>query len=216
MPKTQIHGSDVDIETSMQLAQLTLDGYGYDGSEEPQLMTGLVMRNGDVGPVTLMVAAADGYIEQVAAGHVTLRGFTSIRNNAEIHGDFASNKLANGQETNIKTVTGLASVTALIQQTTLIQIPANSEVLGVSTYVSVQPPGTSAMDVGVAGSALSRRRYGANLPTIAGSTHPGIESPGMSYLALTPITLSFNIAPSNGNGLVRITVHYRAIVPASS
>lgn len=216
MPKTQIHGSDVDIETSLRLAQLTLDGYGFDGGEEPQQMVGLVMRGGDSGPVTLMVAAADGYIEQVASGHVTLRGFTSIRNDAEIHGDFASNKLANGQETDIRTVTAMVSVAALMQQATSIQIPANAEVLGVSIYVSVQPPGTSAVDVGVAGSALSRRRYGASVPTGAGSSHSGIESPGMSYLVATPITLSFDTAPSDGSGLVRITVHYRAIVPASS
>jgi len=216
VPKTQIHGSDVDIETSMRLAQLTLDGYGFDGNEQPEAMVGLVMRSGDNGPVTLMVAAADGYIEQVAAGHVTLRGFTSIQNNAEVHGDFASNKLANGQETDVKTVTALVSVAAAAQQATSIQIPINSEVLGVSIHVSVKPPGTSSMDVGVAGSALSRRRYGVNLSTDAGTSHPGIESPGLSYLAATPITLSFNIAPSDGSGLIRITIHYRAIIPASS
>jgi hypothetical protein len=216
MPKTLIHGSDVDIETTMRLAQLTLDGYGINGDEIPEFLTGLVMKNGDVGPTTLMIAAADGYIDQVASGDVTFRGFTSVRNNAEVRGDFASNMLANGQELDRKTVTDLVVVSAAAQQTTSVQIPANSEVVGVSSFVVVQPPGTSTVDVGVAGSAVSRKRYGVNISTSVGTAHPGVESPGTSYLIATSITLTFNTAPSDNSGRIRITVHYRIIVPPSS
>ena len=216
MPKTQIHGSDIDIETSMRLAQLTLDGYGYDGSEEPQLMTGLVMRNGDSGPATLLIAAADGYIDQIASGNVTLRGFTAIWNNAEVHGDFASNKLVNGQELGTKTITDLVVVSTAIQQTTSVQIPADSEVVGVSSHVAVKPPGTLTMDVGVAGSGISRKRYGTNISTDAETAHAGMESPGVSYLAAASIVLSFDNTPSDNSGRIRLTIHYRTIIPPSS
>ena len=216
MPKTLLHGSDVDIETTMRLAQLTLDGYGINVAEEPEFLTGLVMKNGDGGPTTLMIAAADGYIDQVASGNVTLRGFTSIRNNAEVRGDLASNMLANGQELDAKSVTALVTVSAVKQQATSVQIPANSEVVGVSSYVSVQPPGTSTVDVGVDGSAVSRKRYGANISTSASTAHPGMESPGVSYLVAVSIVLTFNTAPSDNSGRIRLTVHYRTIVPPSS
>lgn len=217
MPKTLIRGSDVDIETSMRLAQLTLDGYGYNGAEDPELLTGLVMKNGDSGPTTLMIAAADGYIDQVASGNVTFRGFTSIRNNAEVRGDLAANKLDNGQEMDWKTVTELVVVSASVtQQTTSIQIPANSEVAAVSAYVQVSPPGTATMDVGVAGSAISRRRYGANVSTGVSSAHPGMESPGVSYLAATAIVLTFDAPPGDGSGRIRLTIHYRSVVPPSN
>lgn len=216
MPKTLLHGSDVDIETSMRLAQLILDGYGYNAEEEPEFLTGLVMRNGDSGPVTLMIAAADGYVNQVADGDVTFRGFTSVRNNAEVHGDLTSNKLVNGQELNWKTVTALVIVSTAIQQVTSVQVPANSEVAAVSIYVDTQPPGTSNVDVGVAGSAISKKRYGVDVSTNIGTAHPGMESPGVFYLVTTPIVLTFDVAPSDNSGRIRITVHYRAIVPPSS
>lgn len=216
MPKTQIRGSDVDIETSMRLAQLILDGYGYNAGEEPEFLTGLVMRSGDDGPVTLMIAAADGYIDQVSDGYVTFRGFTSIRNDAEVHGDLTSSKLAHGQELNTKSITDLVVVAAANPQTTSVQIPANAEVIGVSSYVVVTPPGTSSMKVGVTGSAVSRKRYGSGIATAIGSSHPGIESPGTTYLTATPIVLTFDTIPSDNSGRVRLTIHYRTIVPPSS
>jgi hypothetical protein len=216
MPKTLIHGSDIDIETTMRLAQLTLDGYGINENEEPEFLTGLVMKSGDAGSTTLMIAAADGYINQIASGDITFRGFTSVRNNAEVHGDFVSNKLVNGQELDRKVVTNLVIVATAAQQTTSVQIPANSEVVGVSSYIVVQPPGTSTVDIGVAGSAISRKRYGVNISTSLGTAHPGMESPGTSYLAITSITLTFNTAPSDNSGRIRLTVHYRAIIPPSS
>jgi hypothetical protein len=220
MAKTLIHGSAVDIETTMRLAQLTLDGYGFSVDDNDDViaeyLTGFVMKNGDTGPTTLMIAAADGYIDQVASGNVTLRGFTSIRNNAEVHGDLASNILANGQELNWKTVTDLVIVSTTKQQTTSVQIPINAEVVAVSSHVSIQPPGTSYMDVGVAGSAISRKRYGANISTIVETTHPGMESPGISYFAMTSIILTFDTTPTDNSGRVRLTVHYRTIVPPSS
>lgn len=218
MPKTLIHGSAVDIETSLRLAQLTLDGYGYNAEEEePEFLTGLVMRSGDAGPITLMIAAADGYIDQVSDGDVTFRGFTSIHNDAEVRGDLASNKLDNGQELDTKSVTALVVVAAgVAQQTTSVQIPENAEVIGVSSHVVATPPGTLSMDVGVVGSAVSRKRYGAGIATSMGSSHPGMESPGTAYFAVTPIILTFNTAPSDNSGRVRLTIHYRTIVPPSS
>jgi hypothetical protein len=216
MPRTLIHGSDIDIETTMRLAELTLDGYGINVNEEPEFLTGLVMKSGDTGSTTLMIAAADGYIDQVASGNVTFRGFTSIQNSAEVRGDLASNMLANGQELDWKTVTALVVVSVAKQQTTSVQIPANAEVAAVSSYVSIQPPGTETLDVGVDGSAISRKRYGVNIATSAGTAHPGVESPGTSYLVATFITLTFNTAPSDNSGRIRLTIHYRAIVPPSS
>jgi hypothetical protein len=120
------------------------------------------------------------------------------------------------QELDRKVVTNLVIVATAAQQTTSVQISANSEVVGVSSYIVVQPPGTSTVDIGVAGSAISRKRYGVNISTSLGTAHPGMESPGTSYLAITSITLTFNTAPSDNSGRIRLTVHYRAIIPPSS
>jgi len=124
----------------------------------------------------------------------------------QVHGDFASNKLVNGQELGTKTITDLVVVSTAIQQTTSVQIPADSEVVGISSHVAVKPPGTLTMDVGVAGSGISRKRMAPIFPQMPNGARRH-ESPGVSYLAAASIVLSFDNTPSDNSGRIRLTIH---------
>jgi len=208
MTKTLIHGSDFDTETSLRLAQLVLDGYG---DEEA---IGLVMKNGDNGPTTFVISAADGHIDQISDGYVSLRGFVSVKNNAEICGNFTSNKLPEGQQLDIKTISILVNI-PIAKQFEALLIPANVEVIGISSYVVTCPTGTSYMSIGVLGSKLSEKRYGCEISTHVGSSHTGIESAGISYIVAVPVLITFDTVPSDTNGQIRLTIHYRSITPPS-
>jgi len=209
MIQTLIRPEGIDEEGTFRVAQLIIDGYsGGSLGEGPK--TGLLVKSGDAGATTLVIGANDGYIEQVASGDVTFRGITTVEN------DVLINALGNGQDIAHRSLTSLEIIGTAQQHTSSLSIPAGAEVTGISVYVVAQPPGTTTMRIGVAGSQLSLKRYGGGITTIAGSSHRGLETPNQFYKATTDIIITFDAAPSAATGSIRLTLHYRQITPAGS
>ena len=199
----------LEEQGNFRVAQLVIDGYAGPDLDEGQL-TGLIMKSGDAGSTTLVVGANDGYVEQVADGYVTFRGLTSVEN------DVIINILDNGQDIAHRSITSLEAIGTTQQHASSLSIPAGAEVTGISAYVAVQPPSTTTMQVGVAGSQFSLKRYGAGVSTVAVSSHRGLETPNQFYKASVPVLINFDVAPSAATGSIRLTLHYRQIAPPTS
>lgn len=209
MIRTRIRPEGLDEEGTFRVAQLVIDGYSGGTLEEGQLV-GLLVKSGDVGANTLVIGANDGYVEQVSDGYVMFRGLTTIAN------DILINALDNGQDIAHRSLTSLEAIGTTQQHTSSLAVPAGAEVTGISTYVVVQPPGTTTMRVGVAGSRFSRKRYGAGISTVANSSHRGLETPNQFYQSSVPVVINFDTAPTAATGSIRLTIHYRQITPADS
>lgn len=215
MIRTRLRKDALDIEDSFCVAQLVIDGYSSGDVQLGQL-AGLVMRSGDGGAVSFVLGAIDGYLDQVMAGDVTLRGFTNIRNDVDIDQDLRVNVLDDGQSVGWLSLTTVEAIGTSQQQVTSLAVPAGAQVAAVSSRILTQPPGTSSMQVGVAGSALSLRRYASGASTSAGSSDRGADTPGQFYRTGISVVLTFDTAPSSSGGSIRLTLHYKLVSAPTS
>lgn len=122
----------------------------------------------------------------------------------------------NGQRLNIQSLTESHTLAAAASSTTTIQIPANALVVGVATRVTTAITGCSpdAFNVGVSGANL---RYADSIATTANATNPGTLAGVLYYAAATGIRFTCDDeTDSFTGGVVRTTIHYLTITPATS
>ena len=120
---------------------------------------------------------------------------------------------ANGQYSALASVTELTTITNAAFTDTTIQIPADAICYAVSTRVTVQPPGTAVMDVGVAGATT---RFGTGLPTDVNEINTGTDDGMRYYSAVAAVRITPNGTPSDTTGRIRVTIHYFTVVPPTS
>jgi hypothetical protein len=100
-------------------------------------------------------------------------------------------------------------------------LPTNSIIEGVVYYVSVQPPGTSTMNIG---NALATTRFATGVSTAVGggvanahmSGSVATDANGPTQTTNAKIRITPNATPSDASGRVRVTVWYRTYVPPTS
>ena len=120
----------------------------------------------------------------------------------------------NAQRYNVSQVTELTTIAAAATTDTTIAIPEGGVALGVTTRVTVAPPGTSSMDVGVSGDTT---RFTTSTSTDVNSTSPGTEDgASRGYASATVVRFTPNANPSGSSGRVRTTIHYYTLTPPTS
>jgi hypothetical protein len=94
---------------------------------------------------------------------------------------------------------------------TLIEIPANAQVYGVTGRViaSVDGPGVAGWRIGVAG---SDNRYGSGLGTATGSYLVGLTGTPVSYYSATPLVVVAE-GGTFGGGCIRLAIHMLQLEP---
>ena len=120
----------------------------------------------------------------------------------------------NAQRYNVSVETELTTIAAAATTDTTINIPIDAVVFGVSTRVTVAPPGTSSMDVGISGDTT---RFTTSTSTNLNSTSPGTEDgASQNYASATAVRITPNTSPSDATGRVRVTIHYYTLSPPTS
>lgn len=117
----------------------------------------------------------------------------------------------NGQRARIKYATELTTIAASPDTDTAIQVPANAIILGVSVRVTVQPGGTSTLDIGISGDTT---RYVTGMSSAATTT--AVKARVDAYASATSIRITPNTTPSDAAGRVRVTIHYLDLVAPTS
>lgn len=112
---------------------------------------------------------------------------------------------ASGGSLGIKYLTELTTIAAAATTSTTIQVPANCLVLGVSIRVTVQPPGTTTVNVGD-GSTVDK--FGAAISTAATTTNASLHVPYASGGSPFSIVFTPDSTPSDATGRIRTTIHY--------
>jgi len=122
--------------------------------------------------------------------------------------------LSNGQAFAIVSSTELLTIAAAASSDTVLTVPANAILLGVSVRVTVAIPtaATFTVTTEIGGTTLNT----AVVSTAADSTDPGTAA-GTSYRsAATKIRITPNLTPANTDGRVRVTVWYLVSTPPTS
>jgi hypothetical protein len=123
---------------------------------------------------------------------------------------------ANGQRLEIKTLTELKTLAVAAFSDTTIQKPAGAVILGVSARVTttISGGGVTSFSVGDSGSAT---RFGttATIALTAGTTDAGTAAGAYYNATAGAIRLTMN-GGSPTAGVVRVTIHYYELTPATS
>jgi len=122
---------------------------------------------------------------------------------------------AHGQAFSIHALEELVTVAAAASTVTTIQAPANSIILAVAVRVTVQPPGTTSVEVGD-GTTAAKFNTGANVATTVGATDVGTKAGPLYVASAQAITLTPNATPSDNTGRIRVTIIYATVTPPTS
>lgn len=122
----------------------------------------------------------------------------------------------NGQLLGLKTLSELVTlVSGHATDATSMQLPANAIIMGVSVRVTAAPATTATFTVTGTSSATAFQT-GANVSTVVNTTDVGTKSCPYLNTAAQTITLTYNAAPTDSLGRVRVTIHYFDITPPTS
>lgn len=124
--------------------------------------------------------------------------------------------VGNGQKFGVKALTELVTLTSgNATPATVIQLPINAIIMGVSVRVTVQPA-TSATFTVTGTTSATAFQTGANVSTALDTTDVGTKScPYLNTTAQT-VTVTFNAAPTDSLGRIRVTIHYFDVTAATS
>jgi len=137
----------------------------------------------------------------VEKGHVTHDGNLVIQ------------QLPNGQQFGFSYLTEETTIAAAAFTDTTIQIPAECQVIGVSSYVTTTIPTAVTYTVGVAGSVAI---YGTSAGVAAGTSLKGMDLYPRYYGAAASVRITPSASPATATGKVRITIHYQQITAPTS
>ena len=119
-----------------------------------------------------------------------------------------------GQQVNFGTLTELTTIANSAYTDTTIKMPANSIILGVDVRVTTAITGTSTFTVGDAGNAS--RFNTASVSKAVNSTDSGTKAGAYYNASAASIRITPDTTPSDSTGIVRVTIHYYTITPATS
>ena len=118
-----------------------------------------------------------------------------------------------GQRSGWKYKTELTTIAAAASTNTVITIPANSLVYGVSVRVVTVIPTCATFTVTSATPAKTWNIGSGSVGCAAGSTDPGTLGGMTVQTAASVITITPNLVPGAGTGQVRVTIHYFDVTP---
>jgi hypothetical protein len=164
-------------------------------------------RGGTAGKASLHLMTEDGtahvFGDRVGHGTVTPADLFSVG-------------MANGQQLSIGALTELVTMASgQGSNTTTMQIPANAIVLGVSVRVTAVPATTATFTV-TGNTSTTAFQTGTNVSTALNTTDAGTKACPYLNTAAQTVKLTYNAAPTDSLGRVRVTIHYIAITPATS
>lgn len=120
-----------------------------------------------------------------------------------------------GQAIGMASLSELTTIAAAATTDTVIQIPANAIVLGVSVRVTTVIP-TAATFTVIGTTSSTAFQTGASVSTAATTTDAGTKAcPYLNTTAQT-IRITPNLTPADNTGRVRVTIHYVEITPPTS
>jgi hypothetical protein len=168
-------------------------------------------------------AALNGTAFYVPSLSITLSGDTLLARdaantlalkNANLAQEYRVYAGNGGFISNVKTVTESLTIAAAATTVGATSIPAGAILLGVSVRVTTVIPtaATFTMTTTVGGTVLQT----AAVSTAANSTDPGTAA-GASYrAAATTVTITPNVTPGAGTGVIRLHYYYLQVTPPTS
>lgn len=119
---------------------------------------------------------------------------------------------SNGQKLEVKQLSELHTLAAAATSDTTIQIPAGSLLIAVDARVTTTITGPTSWQYGV---STATDRFGSGLALASGTTNTGLQDGPRYYPSATAITLA-GAGGSFTGGVIRVTLHYIEITPATS
>jgi hypothetical protein len=148
-------------------------------------------------------------------GSVILSGGMGVAKSIQVGGNLTvGNLLINGQRFQVLALSELLTIAAAASTSTIVQIPTNAVVLGVSVRVIVVIP--TAATFTVTGNTSSTVFNTAAVSTAVNSTDPGTKAGAFYNAAAQTVRITPNLTPSTATGQVRITIHYYQITPPTN
>lgn len=144
-------------------------------------------------------------IASPSTGSITLSSGNAIATTIDSSQNQLYSTGSNGQSLNIKHLTELTTIAAAATTDTVIQIPANCIVIGVSVRVVTVIPTAATFNYGVAGFTA---RYGTGIAVAATTTYPGMDDGTRFYSTAISIRITPNLTPAAATGQVRVTIAY--------
>jgi hypothetical protein len=118
-----------------------------------------------------------------------------------------------GGSLNIKKVKETLTIAAAATTDSIIEIPANSIVLGVSCRVTTAIPTAATFDLGITGTT---DRYGNDISVNLGTTYSALLNGFIYYAAATKLLITPDVQPANNNGRLYLEVFYLTLTAAAS